>query len=172
MKMFGKHASIAIIAMVLGLASPLHAEEEVSVEDLYQAGLDAYNAGDLPGAMAKWRPAAEAGNAEAQAWLGYIHDQSEDNEEAVRYYRAAAEQGNVEGIAGLAEMYVKGEGVEKDFAEALKYFKRAGELGHGRSIRVLIYAFKDGGLGVEPDATELAYWQAKEAALDTDNKDG
>lgn len=170
MKKLGTHARIVIIAMALSLVPPLLvAAEESNAPDLYQTGLDAYNAGDLPDAMSNWRAAAEGGSAEAQAWLGYILDQSENNEEAVGYYRAAAEQGNVEGIAGLAEMYAKGEGVEKDFAEALKYFKRAGELGHGRSIQVLIFAFKDGGLGVEPDAAELAYWRAKEAALDTDD---
>ena len=169
MKMLIRHTGISIIAMALGLASPLHAEEEASASDLYQTGLKAYNAGDLPDAMISWRAAAEAGSAEAQAWLGYILDQSESNEEAVSYYRASAEQGNVEGIAGLAELYSKGAGVEQDLAQALEYFKRAGELGHDRSIRVLIYAYRDGGFGVEPDATELAYWQAKEAALDTDN---
>lgn len=169
MKKLGTQASIAIVTMVLSFAPPLLVAAEESAADLYQAGLDAYNVGDLPGAMSNWRAAAEGGSAEAQAWLGYILDQSENNEEAVSYYRAAAEQGNVEGIAGLAEMYAKGEGVEKNFAEALKYFKRAGELGHGRSIRVLILAFNDGGLGVEPDAAELAYWHAKEAALDTDD---
>ena len=131
-----------------------------------QAGLDAYNAGDLPGAMVFFRRAADAGSAEAQAWLGYILDQAEDNDAAVAYYRASAEQGNVEGIAGLAEMYAKGEGVEKDFSEALRYFTKASELGHDRSMRVLIKAYETGGLGVGPDPAQAAYWKTRLADLD------
>lgn len=133
--------------------------------DDFQVGLDAYNRGDLPGALSSFRKAAEAGSAEAQVWLGYILDQSEDNEEAVRMYRAAAEQGNIEGVAGLAEMYAKGEGVEKDHEQALILFKQAAEAGHAGSIRVLVAAYEKGGLGVEKSDTELAYWKAKESAL-------
>jgi TPR repeat protein len=138
--------------------------------DDLKAGLDAYNAGDLPGSMTYFRKAADAGSAEAQAWLGYILDQSEDNAEAVEYYRAAAEQGNVEGIAGLAEMYAKGEGVDKDLAEAHRYFTKAGELGHDRSMRVLIKAYEKGGLGVEPDPAQAAYWKSRLAELDIDKQ--
>jgi len=159
-------ACLVLLASSLSMAPFVTADEQT--DDL-QAGLDSYNRGDLPGALTSFRKAADSGSAEAQVWLGYILDQSEDNEAAVRYYRAAAEQGNIDGIAGLAEMYAKGDGVEKDQERALNLFKKAGEAGHAGSIRVLIAAYANGGLGVTQDTTELAYWKAKESALDADN---
>ena len=157
---------LVLVAVLISAAPAMSAEEQF---DDYQAGLDAYNVGDLPGALKSFRKAAEGGSAEAQVWLGYILDQSEANEESVRWYRAAAEQGNVDGIAGLAEMYAKGEGVEKDPGQALILFKKAGEAGHAGSIRVLIAAYANGGLGVTQDTTELAYWKAKESALNAED---
>ncbi len=151
-----------ILVGSLSVAATALAEESA---DDYQVGLDAYNRGDLPGALSSFRKAAEAGSAEAQAWLGYILDQSEENDEAARMYRAAAEQGNIDGVAGLAEMYAKGEGVEKDHDQALMLFKKAAEAGHAGSIRVLVAAYEKGGLGVGKDDAELAYWKAKESAL-------
>ncbi len=153
-----------LIVLGASVSTPPIALAEEQADD-FQVGLDAYNAGDLPGALTSFRKAAESGSAEAQAWLGYILDQSEDNDEAARMYRAAAEQGNIAGIAGLAEMYAKGEGVEKDHEQALMLFTKAGEAGHAQSIRVLVAAYEKGGLGVGKDAAELAYWKAKESAL-------
>ena len=43
----------------------------------------------------------------------------QDYVEAVKWYRKSAEQGNNWGLIFLAGMYEKGEGVEKDFAEAI-----------------------------------------------------
>lgn len=159
-------ACLSVLLGTLSLMPPVFAENQA---DDFQVGLDAFNRGDLPGALASFRKAADAGSAEAQVWLGYILDQSEENEEAARMYRAAAEQGNVDGIAGLAEMYAKGEGVEKDNEQALVLFRQAGEAGHAGSIRVLVAAYANGGLGVTQDTTELAYWKAKESALDAEN---
>ncbi len=99
--------------------------------------------------------------------MGLILDYSENDEEAVAYYRASAEQGHVEGIAGLAEMYAKGEGVEQDLDEARNLFTKAGELGHTRSIRALIAAYEQGRLGAEPDAERVAYWKARLADFES-----
>lgn len=166
MTRFRKVVYQLILIAAVSAVMPVFAEEQ---PDEFQVGLDAYNRGDLPGALTSFRKAADAGSAEAQVWLGYILDQSEENEEAARMYRAAADQGNVEGIAGLAEMYAKGEGVEKDNEQALNLFRKAGEAGHPKSIRVLIAAYANGGLGVTQDTAELAYWKGKESALDADN---
>jgi len=166
MKLIRRMLCLTLIAAALSIVPPVLAQD--ASED-FEVGLDAYNQGDLPGALTSFRKAADSGSAAAQVWLGYILDRSEDNEEAAGYYRAAAEQGNIDGIAGLAEMYAKGEGVEQDKEQALVLFTRAGEAGHAGSIRVLVAAYGKGGLGVEKNETELAYWKAKESALDADN---
>ena len=152
--------------MALALLSPAFADQTGEQEDHLQTGLDAINEGDLPAAIRSLRIAADEGSAEAQTWLGYIFDYSEDDEEAVTYYRAAAEQGNTRGLAGLGEMYVKGEGVEKDLDEGRRYFIEAAELGHAGSIRALISAYERGGLGVEPDAGQAEYWKSRLAELE------
>jgi TPR repeat protein len=166
MKTMRKLMCLAFMLATMAMVPTLAQEQQA---DDFQVGLDAYNRGDLPGALTSFRASAAAGSAEAQVWLGYILDQSEDNEAAAEYYRAAAEQGNIDGIAGLAEMYAKGEGVEMNNEQALILFKKAGEAGHAGSIRVLIAAYANGGLGVTQDTTELAYWKAKESALNAED---
>jgi TPR repeat protein len=133
--------------------------------DQLQAGIEAFNRGDLPGAMVLYERAAEAGSAEAQVRLAYLLDYAEDNDRAVHWYRAAAEQAYPEGLAGLAAMYAKGEGVAQDSTRARELFEKAGETGHAGAIRVLISAYEKGGLDVEKDATQAAYWRDKQASL-------
>lgn len=133
--------------------------------ETFEKGLAAYNRGDLPGALPLFRQAAEDGSADAQAWLGYLLDLAEENTEAVRWYRAAADQGHKEGLAGLADMYAKGEGVEKDLAEARSLYEKAADAGQDRAARVLAYAYEKGGLDVEPDAGQAAYWKSRAAEL-------
>lgn len=140
--------------------------DEASVT--FEKGLEAYNRGDLPGALPLFRQAADGGSADAQAWLGYLLDLAEENAEAARWYRAAAEQGHAEGLAGLADMYAKGEGVEKDLTEARSLYEKAADASHGRATRVLVHAYEDGGLDVEPDSGKAAYWKSREAELSDD----
>lgn len=133
--------------------------------EIFEKGLAAYNRGDLPGALPLFRQAAEEGSADAQAWLGYLLDFAEDDAEAVRWYKAAAEQGHAEGLAGLADMYAKGEGVEKDPGEARLLYEKAAEAGQDRAARVLAQAYEQGGLDVQPDAGMAAYWKSREAEI-------
>lgn len=167
-RLFGTAACIWIVASAP--MSPIAAQEAAEPVDPLQAGLAAIDAGDLIGAAESLRLAAEQGSAEAQAWLGYIYDYAEDDALAVQYYRAAAEQGNVRGIAGLGEMYAKGEGVERDLDESRRYFTRAAEMGHAGSMRALIAAYENGGLGTEPDAGQADYWKSRLADAETDKQ--
>jgi TPR repeat protein len=134
--------------------------------DDLQAGIAAFNRGDLPSAMTLYEKAAEAGSPEAQVRLAYLLDYAEENEKAVHWYRAAADQAYPDGIAGLAGMYAKGEGVAQDTTKARELFEQAGEAGDEESIRVLIGAYEKGELGVDKDAAQAAYWREKKARLD------
>lgn len=162
---------VTFVTLTLGTTLIATAAEPVA-SDPFEVGMSAYNRGDLPTALTSFKKAAEAGSDEAQVWLAYLLDYSEQNEEAVRWYRAAAEQGNIDGLAGLAEMYAKGEGVEQDFDRARELYRQAGEAGHAGSIRVLIAAYGSGGLGVAQDAEQLEYWKARQAALPQTKEDG
>ena len=123
-----------------------------------QAGLEAWQAGDMIGAMKHYHVAAEAGIALAQAKLGYIYDRSNDDEQAVRWYRAAAEQQHPDGEFGLGEMYSKGEGVEQDFDIAVEMYMRAAVGGHAQARRVLANAYEHGSLDREVSHAEALRW--------------
>ena len=131
---------------------------DVDAEAEMQAGLDAWQAGDMIGALKHYHVAAEAGIALAQAKLGYIYDQSNDDEKAVKWYRAAAEQQHPDGEFGLGEMYSKGEGVDQDFEVAVEMYMRAAVGGHAQARRVLANAYEHGGLGREVSAAEALRW--------------
>jgi len=131
---------------------------DVDAEAEMKAGLDAWQAGDMIGAMGHYHAAAEAGVALAQAKLGYIYDQSNDDEKAVKWYRAAAEQQHPDGEFGLGEMYAKGEGVDQDFEVAVEMYMRAAVGGHAQARRVLANAYEHGGLGREVSAAEALRW--------------
>ncbi len=147
--------------VMLVLATAIAAEPD---DDL-QAGLDAYISGDLLTAMVRFRSAAEAGSAEAQSRLAWILDQSEENEAAVSLYRQSAEQGHAAGENGLAEMYAKGEGVEKDAETALLWFTKAAENGHLPALRILISAYENGELGLSPDEAQTGRWLLRAAEV-------
>ena len=82
----------------------------------FDAGMDAYDRGDLGGALAIWRPLAEQGDLNAQCWLAYMYDNGKgvtrNFKEAIRWYRMAAEQSDAWAQYGLGNMYDKGKGVE------------------------------------------------------------
>lgn len=131
-------------------------ERDAEAEAL--AGIEAWQRGDMIGALSHYHKAAEAGSALAQAKLGYIYDQSEDNEKAVRWYREAASQQHPEGEFGLGEMYAKGESVEQDLDTAVEFYMRAAVGGHAQARRVLANAYETGALGRQIDNAEALRW--------------
>lgn len=162
MKFTAIRASLQVLLAVVVLGAPPSLRADDAADNL-QAGIDAFNRGDLPGAMTLYQKAAEAGLPEAQVRLAYLLDYAEENEKAVHWYRAAAEQNYPDGIAGLAGMYARGEGVEPDLKKARELFETAGEAGHAGSIRVLISAYEKGELDVDKDASRAAYWRDRQA---------
>ena len=72
-------------------------------------GSIAFANGDYATAMKIWKPLAEGGNAEAQAFLGPMFEEGDGVPinliEAVKWYRKAAQAGNVDAEVSLATMY-------------------------------------------------------------------
>ena len=132
--------------------------EEVDVDAAIKAGFEAFNRGDVVAAMMHYENAANAGSADGQARLAWVLDQSEQNDDAVRWYRASAEQGHAAGYFGLGEMYAKGEGIEQDGAKAVENFTLAAENGHAQAMSVLVTGYKNGELGLEVDLAKADYW--------------
>jgi TPR repeat protein len=67
--------------------------------------------------------------------------------------KAAAEQGYAIAQHGLGFMYLEGECVEKDSAEAAKWFRKAGDQGLAGSLTTLAMMYEEGN-GVEKDPEE------------------
>lgn len=137
------------------------------LEEDYRAGERAFRAGDLVAASTLLRRAADAGHAPSQVLLAGILDQAEFDEEAVAWYRKAAGQGNADGEYGLGTMYMSGEGVKADPAEAYRWFTRAADRGHELATVALANATLKGPKGEPaPDAARAAEWLQKAAAFD------
>ena len=68
-----------------------------------------------------------------------------------------AEQGNAGAQAMLGEMYGNGEGVPQNYAEALKWFRKAADQGDAQGQYDLGYSY-DSGKGVPQDYAEAAKW--------------
>jgi S1-C subfamily serine protease len=85
---------------------------------------------DWVAARKLFRQAAEAGDAEAQLYMGWMHKTGEvgaevSYDEAIKWYTMAAEQGQSDAQYQLGQMYQKGSGVQRDRVKALKLYQSA-----------------------------------------------
>ncbi len=82
--------------------------------------------GDCKAAAAAINRGMERNDAEAYYFAGYLYDATgcvaDDPAHAARLYRRAADLGSAEGAAALAMLYGLGRGVDRDYAEAHRWF--------------------------------------------------
>ena len=80
-------------------------------------------------ALEGWRAKADAGDAEAQYYVGSIYEKGKvgapDYALAAAYYRKAAEQGYTQAAVSLGRLYEKGLGVPQNKAEAFNWYAKA-----------------------------------------------
>jgi TPR repeat protein len=155
------------IVFALVACAPAHAGPR---EDAQQAETSLRN-GDLITAMNLLRRASDQGYAPAQARLADLLDAAEYNSDAVALYRKAAEQGDAAGEYGLGRMYAAGEGVARDAAQALAWFRRAADKNHPDAVEALARAHKSGDLGLARDTQQAAELDARAQALRKQAKD-
>ncbi len=88
-------------------------------------------------AMRWYGQAAEAGNAEAQFYLGYIHDRglhgANSLADAVGWYRKAAAQGEVRAQFRLGLLFDSDPRLPRDLAAAQAWYEAAAEQGHAKA---------------------------------------
>ena len=162
----GQRLRCVLAGLSLGMAwaGPAVAAEPTSPQVLMERGKQAESIHDIVTALRWYRKAAELGYAPAQARLGYILDDSEEDEEAVAWYRRAAAQGLPEAQYGLGKMYLSGEGVPANPDKARELFEQAARQGHVGAIQALAAAYEKGGLGLAPDYEACRRWL--EAGID------
>lgn len=157
-------------ALIGGLLATVLALAQAGTEEDYASGLKSYRAGDIVGAMAPLRNAANAGHARAQVLLAEILDRSEFDEEAISLYRKAAEQGNADGMFGLGAMLAAGEGSKKKEAlEGRQWIEKAAGLGHVQAINVMAQAYLNLELGLadsDRESAQALHWLERAAAND------
>ena len=92
----------------------------------------AYDRANYATALSFWLPAAQAGDAEAQAYVGEIFQKGlgaqPDYQSAALWFKKAAEQGNKRAQLSLGYLYEKGYGVEQDTATAMEWYRKASGL--------------------------------------------
>ena len=147
--------NLLLVALFVAVFSSVASEENL------QKALDAYFAGDFNTAFVELSPLAEAGNAEAQKYLGvmYLHGWGVEQsyEEAVKWYLLAVEAGNTGAQYNLGWMYLHGWGVEQNYKEALRLFLLAAKTGETEAQNIIGWMY-DEGWGVEQSYEEAVKW--------------
>jgi uncharacterized protein len=95
----------------------------------FRDGLAAYNTASYPHALAAWEPLARAGDARAQAGLGFMYYSGRgvprDSARAAELFRLAAEQNEPTAQLFLALMHFKSDGVPANAPLALMWVELA-----------------------------------------------
>lgn len=135
--------------LALAMSGAFAAPSASEIVDAYNSGQAAWDDGDLVTAMIRLKLPADNGHPEAQALLGYILDQADNDVEAAAYYRKAAEQNNFDGMFGLAGFHISGDGdVKIDRLVAKELYLRGAEGRHLPSVSVIVLNYVNGGLGL------------------------
>jgi TPR repeat protein len=115
---------------------------------------------------ARFRKAAEQGNADAQFNLGYLYDKGQgvpqDYAQAAAWYRKAAEQGFAPAQFNLGVLYHDGHGVPQDYMQVATWFRKAAKQGDALAQGRLGLMY-DIGQGVPQDCAQAAFWLRKAA---------
>ena len=147
-------------AVVLAFATPAAPPARADVA----AGWAAYLSGDYGTAVAELEPAAEAGDAEAQFYMGTLRAHGaglpRDYGASLEWYRRAAEQGHAGAQFAIGLLYHDGAGggaIPRDPAEAAIWLTRAAEGGNAMAQHLLGRMYRRGS-GVPKDQAQAVKW--------------
>ena len=158
---------LALLVLGLAITSP-------ALADPFEDAKAAYQKGDYATALRLWRLLADAGDANAQFWVGAAYDLGRgvatDYAAAAVWYRKAADQGQVNAQYSLAHMYEQGQGLAADDAQpaAASWYRRAADQGYIAAQGSLAILFATG-RGVHRDYVQAYKWFALAGA--TANRD-
>jgi TPR repeat protein len=86
----------------------------------------------------------------------------ESSEQLFLICKKSAKQGNAFAQCGLGVMYAQGEGVQQDYAKAVKWYRKSAEQGCAEAIYILGLMYYQGE-GVQQDYAEAAKWFRRSA---------
>lgn len=151
------------LALALILVTPTTLQADARSEG--DQGIAEYRKGNLIEAMQLLEKSAVQGYVPAQTTLAFILDSAERDAEAVHWYQQAAKREDADALFGLAGMYAKGEGTDKDPHKAGRLIQQAAQLEHREAMRVYAHALEYGQLGFQSSQPSAAKWYLKAAAL-------
>ena len=126
-------------------AAEISAAEKARRQTTLEEGEAAYFAKDYAAALTAFRPLAEQGEAQAQRWLGNMHESGNGVDKdiaqaqewwrkAAAGFRRAAERGDAQAQSNLGAMYGSGHGVDKDLVQATRWHRKAAEQGEAQAL--------------------------------------
>lgn len=121
---------------------------------------------DFQEALKWYRQAADQGHALAQFNLGLMYEQNNDAlslQEAAAWYRQAAVQGYAPAQVNLGALYVEGQGVARDYAQALKWYQAAARQNYAPAQYNLGIMCFQGGQGLDKDLAMAYVWFSRAA---------
>lgn len=145
---------VAVLACLIFFSLSAHAEQ-LSDGDI------AYIHKDYPKALQLLPPLAEKGDDHSQFLLGtmYFNGDGVDKnwQTAAQWFRKAAEQGNFRAQTLLGALLMEDRfGIKHDYAEAIKWSKKAAEHDLGAAFNLGLLSSR--GLGVPQDYAEAYFW--------------
>ena len=151
---------IRAVVMALLLAPGMLWADDL--RQIFNAGADAYKAGDYETAYEIWRPLAYLGVVPAQSVLGLMYSRgqgvAQDYAEAARWWRLAAEQGDAEAQFLLGAMYDLGQGVPQDYAEAARWYRLSAEQGFAQAQLLLGVMYHQGNSVIQDYSTAYMWY--------------
>jgi uncharacterized protein len=159
---------LTVAAAVAGIIIVAQGLEEQGAQEratLHATALSAFENKEYLLAMPGLLAMAEAGSANGQRKLAYIHERGlaveRDTGTAIRWYRAAAAQGDREAKLALARL-LEEEGERQDQALASTLYRELALSGSTEAaIRLASLHFD--GIGIAQDYVAAAYWLARAA---------
>jgi TPR repeat protein len=161
--MLEKNSGGVFLALVSLLLVPATLQADARSDG--ELGIIEYRKGNLIEAMQLLENSAAQGYIPAQTTLAFILDSAERDADAFHWYQQAAGHQDAAGLFGLAGMYAKGEGTDKDPHKAGQLVQQAAQLEHVEAMRVYAHALETGLLGFEPSPQSAAKWYLKAAGL-------
>lgn len=153
------------LALALALILVMPASLQADARSEGDLGIAEYRKGNLIEAMHLLEKSATQGYVPAQTTLAFILDSAERDAEAVHWYQQAAKHEDADALFGLAGMYAKGEGTDKDPRKAGQLIQQAAQLEHREAMRVYAHALEYGQLGFLSSEPSAVKWYLKAAAL-------
>ena len=147
-------SAVAAISSVQSTNANQTKEISIDPEKDYQEGLKILElaSSDMTAAVQaakRFKLAADAGHAGAQAQFALGLERGQMLDEAIEYYRMSAAQGHKDGQYGLGSIYMSGEGIPVDFVEARRLLALAGAQGHQVAIQTMADAYSRRELSTE-----------------------